>query len=81
MSLAEQTMNRESLSKTQASKLHSKIRDMLGYLFRIRERMQARGFPRDDRLLMSVERAYDSIHRLTVELHYLSCDGAGRRST
>jgi hypothetical protein len=52
----------------------------LAYLFRLREPMVKRGFPPADPLLMLVEKAYDSMHRLFVELHYLSCDGVGRPS-
>jgi hypothetical protein len=71
-------MNRESLTKDQAKKLNASIQPSLAYLFRLRERMIKRGFPPGDPLLKLVEKAYDSMHRLFVELHYLSCDGAGR---
>jgi hypothetical protein len=35
-------------------------------------------FPPDDKLYQKVEAAYDAMHRLTVEVHYLSCNGVGR---
>jgi hypothetical protein len=73
-------MNRESLTKDQAKKINASIQPSLAYLFRLRERMVKTGFPPGDPLLKLVEKAYDSMHRLFVELHYLSCDGAGRSS-
>ena len=39
--------------------------------------MDVEGFPIDDELL--VRRSEDVVEQLFVELHYLSCDGAGRR--
>ena len=51
----------------------------LGYLFRLRQRMDKRGFSPDDPLYQLVVNAYDALHPLTVELHYLSCkEGVGR---
>jgi len=48
---------------------------MLRYLNRLRDRMERRGFPSDDRLYAMVVEARDKVHRLCVELHYLSCAG------
>jgi hypothetical protein len=44
----------QNLTKAQTGKLSAKVREMLGYLCRLKERMQARGFPHNDRLLQSV---------------------------
>jgi hypothetical protein len=52
---------------------------MLGYLNRLKKRMEARRFPSDDRQFQTVLRAYDAIHELNVHVHYLSCEsGVGR---
>ena len=74
-------MDRESLTKEQAKKINASVQPSLAYLFRLRERMVKTGFPPADPLLKLVDQAYDSMHRLFVELHYLSCDGGGRPST
>ena len=73
-------MDRDSRTKDQAKTINASIQPSLGYLFRLRERMVKKGFPPNDPLKALVDRAYDSMHRLFVELHYLSCDGAGRPS-
>jgi hypothetical protein len=55
------------------------IRPMLGYLNRLKRRMEKRRFPSDDKLFQTVLRAYDAIHELNVHVHYLSCEsGVGR---
>ena len=38
------------------------------------------GFPPGDPLLKLMDQAYDSMHRLFIESHYLSCDEVGRPS-
>jgi len=68
-----------SIKRWHAEKLNRVLRPCLGYLFRLRERMQKVGFLPSDRLYVLVCRAYDS-HALVVELHCLSCDGVGRQS-
>jgi hypothetical protein len=53
---------------------------MLGYLARLKKRMEKRRFPNDDRLLLTVLKAYDAVHELNVHVHYLSCEsGVGRQ--
>ncbi len=47
---------------------------MLAFLGRLRKRMDATGFPPDDRLLKTVNKAYDTMHELRVLLHYLACE-------
>ena len=73
-------MDRESVTKDQAKTINASVQPSLAYLFRLRERMTKTGFPPDDPLLKLVDKAYDSMHRLFIELHYLSCDGVGRQS-
>ena len=55
------------------------LRAMLGYLCRLKKRMEKRQFPHDDKLLRAVVSGYDAMHALNVEVHYLSCEsGVGR---
>jgi hypothetical protein len=42
-------------------------------------RMNKRRFPNDDPLLQSTLKAYDALHELHVNLHYLSCSCGVRR--
>jgi hypothetical protein len=66
-------MDSRELSIDQAAKLYDQLRPQLRYLLALRRRMEQCGFPPDDELRQLVERAYDAVHRLSVELHYLSC--------
>jgi hypothetical protein len=52
---------------------------MLVYLRRLAKRMDKRRFPNDDPLLRSTPKAYDALHELHVNLHYLSCPSGVRR--
>jgi len=40
---------------------------------KLRQRMEALGFPPDDRLYRSVCRTFDALHELHVLAHYRSC--------
>ena len=72
-------MESSDLTPAQAKRLKAKIGPMLGYLSRLRKRMEKRRFPHDDKLLRTVVSAYDAMHALNVEVHYLSCEsGVGR---
>jgi hypothetical protein len=72
-------MNSRDLTCEQAEALLKQIWPTLGYLNRVRARMEQRHFPSDDRLYRMVVAARDRIHELTVELHYMSCrQGVGR---
>ena len=70
-------MDRKSLKKSQAAKINKSLFPNLNYLYRLRKRMEEVGFPHDDKLSMLVCKAYDAMHALNVETHYLSCDGVG----
>jgi hypothetical protein len=48
---------------------------MLRYLKRLRDRMEKRSFPIDDKLYRIVARIHDDMHHLSVTLHYPTCDG------
>jgi hypothetical protein len=72
-------MRAEDLTREQARALKNKLQPMLSYLGRLKDRMRRKGFVADDRLLAAVCRAEDSVHALSVEVHYLVCgDRVGR---
>ncbi len=68
-------MNRDDLTHEQAGKLRDVIGPQMCYLFRLRERMTKTGFLPDDKLYYLVDKAYDAMHKLFIELHYMSCQG------
>jgi hypothetical protein len=51
---------------------------MLAYLHELRSRLDYKRFPPDDRLRQLVIDAYNAVHALNVELHYLTCRNVGR---
>ena len=72
-------MNRKSLQPWQARKIRETLQPALGYLTRLKHRMEATGFPPDDRLYIAATNAQRSLQDLLVELHYLSCErGVGQ---
>jgi hypothetical protein len=72
-------MQADDLTREQARALKNKLQPMLSYLGRLKDRMRRKGFVADDRLLAAVCRAEDSVHALSVEVHYLVCgDRVGR---
>ena len=51
----------------------------LVYLGALIDRMNRRGFSPDDRLFRRALEAFDKVHALNIELHYMSCKaGVGR---
>jgi hypothetical protein len=73
-------MNSNTIKRWQAAKLNRTIHPAVGYLYRLRAQMQKVGFLPNDPLFKRVCATYDAMHGLFVELHYLSCDGAGPSS-
>jgi hypothetical protein len=74
-------MDSTKIKPWQARRMHTTLLPALGYLCRLRERMEKRGFPPNDKLLKLTVAAYNAIHSLTVELHYMSCEsGVGRET-
>ena len=65
-------MRREDVTREQAEAISQKIRPMLGYLNRLKKRMNA-VFVRDDPLFAEVIDAADAMHTLWVHLHYRAC--------
>jgi hypothetical protein len=73
----------DRLTPDQARQIHDALGSATGYLWRLSERMQRVGLDvRDPALFGLVTAALDTMHRLSVELHYRSCaSGVGRPPT
>src|SRR5258707_12473668 len=69
-------MRREDLTREQAEAIKEKIAPILGYLNRLKKRMNE-VFARDDPLFAEVIDAADALHKLNVSIHYLSCGKTG----
>jgi hypothetical protein len=61
-------MRREDITREQAEAIKAKIAPMLGYLNRLKKRMNA-VFARDDSLFAEVIDAADALHKLNVSIH------------
>jgi hypothetical protein len=73
-------MDERTIETWQAARVRKALFPLFNYLFRLRKRME-RVFPPRDKLLALVSKAYDAMHALYNELHYLSCEsGVGRES-
>jgi hypothetical protein len=66
-------MNKSDITTDQAKQVADAVCRQKAYLYRLRERMQKRGFTESDLLYQKVQAAYDAVFRLWVELHYMSC--------
>ena len=68
-------MESRDVERWQAAQIRESLQPSLRYLGRLQKRMEEVGFLPSDRLLTLVREAYNSMHHLSVELHYLSCKG------
>jgi hypothetical protein len=66
-------MNKSDINPEQAKQLADAVCRQKAFLYRLRERMEKRGFQASDPLYQKVAAAYDAVFRLWVELHYMSC--------
>jgi hypothetical protein len=66
------------LSRDQIDRLKESIGPMVRYPHRLQGRMDVVGFVPSDHLYRLVSEAFDAVHALSVELHYLGTE-AGRR--
>jgi hypothetical protein len=72
-------MDSTSIKPRQATLMYGAVKPAVTYLYRLRERMERRGFPPNDKLLKLTDAAYKAVHALAVELHYMGCEsGVGR---
>jgi hypothetical protein len=67
----------ERIKRAHAEKVHQYLGPTVGYLHRLRERMEKVGFVPSDRLYERVTEAYNAMHALSMHLHYISCEGTG----
>jgi hypothetical protein len=75
------SMDSKTVRPWQAKKVYARLSPLVGYLHRLRRRMEKRGFPPDDKLLQLTAKAWDAVYALSVEVDYLSCtSGVGRES-
>jgi hypothetical protein len=72
-------MTSSDLTREQAEALKAKAGEMLRYLGALNKRMHQRRFPPNDPLVIAGRDAYNAMHSLHVELHYLTVEhGVGR---
>jgi hypothetical protein len=72
-------MGKDDIQPEHARIIAERLRSLLNYLGRLKQRMERRGFSQDDPLYRTVFGAWQAVYSLTVELHYLSCkSGVGK---
>ncbi len=72
-------MKATGLTQDQARAIYQRLQPMVGFLLKLQERMEQRGFERDDKFFRLAKRAYDATHELFLEAHHLSSSGVGRK--
>ncbi len=73
-------MDSRDLTPDQLHALTARLRPTLGYLRKLIERMEAEGFPAQDKLYRTTGEAEDRMQHLLTVLHYLACaETTGRR--
>jgi hypothetical protein len=71
-------MTSDDLTKSQANAIREALFPGMNYLYRLKTRMEKAGFPTHDKLYQLVLDAYEAANCLSVEVHYMSCNGVGR---
>jgi len=73
-------MDSRDLTPDQVQALANRLRPTLAYLNRLLRRMEAEGFPSQDKLYRTALEAEDRLQHLLTVLHYLGCGAVtGRR--
>ena len=73
-------MDSSNLRPWQTKKIRGSLERALGYLTRLKRRMEVTGFPPDDPLFVDVVSAQHTMQKLMMELHYLGCQsGVGKK--
>lgn len=75
-------MDNRDIRPEQAREIHETLMPTLGYLNKLLQRMDQRGFPDEDPYCKSAIAARDALHDLCVKTHLMSCVGGdweGRR--
>ena len=65
-------MDSSQITTDQAAKIKDAIGPAFGYLSRLVQRMERRGFPPDDQLFKLATAAHDRMQHLWITLHYMS---------
>lgn len=74
-------MDETTIESWQASRVWQALYPSINYVYRLRTRMEKVGFTPNDKLFVLVCDAFEALHALSNELHYLSCEsGVGRPS-
>jgi hypothetical protein len=74
-------MDSSQLTIEQAGKLHEALFSHVNYLLRLQQRLETRGFPADDPLMVAAKKAYQAVWELRQQAHSLSCRmGGGRKA-
>ena len=73
-------MNSRDLKPWQAEAIRRSLQPKIAYLHRLLRRMETKGFPPGDPYFVKVRDAYNAMHSLFVETHYMSVKGGvGRK--
>ena len=73
-------MRSDDLPREQLDRLRLRLRPSLGYLSRLKTRMERRGFSVHDKMFALVLKSHAAMQELVMEIHYLACDsGVARR--
>ncbi|HEX4588561.1 MAG TPA: hypothetical protein VH120_01450 [Gemmataceae bacterium] len=68
------------LDRHQAERIQRVINPTVGYLYRLRTRLEQNGRPPSDPLYQFVRAAFDSLQSLSIDLHYRAVDDAADRT-
>jgi hypothetical protein len=69
-------MERPRLTPKQAEALRDRIRPMLLFLLKCRQRLDVLGFDQEGAAYQAIDKAHSAVHGLFVTLHYESCGRA-----
>jgi hypothetical protein len=73
-------MDSNDLRRWQVQKIRRALERTLGYLTRLKRRMEVVGFPTNDPLFLDVVKTQHAMQDLVMELHYLGCQsGVGKK--
>ena len=73
-------MDSKTIKPWQAKAIYEALFPGVNYLIRLRQRMEATGFPPDDQLYRKVRAAHDALNDLRLTAHHLLCSGTGTPS-
>ena len=75
-------MDSTKLRPWQIKKIRGSLERALGYLTRLKRRMEVTGFPPDDPLFQATVKTQHALQDLMMGLHYLGCEsGVGKKSS